>query len=146
MGGLSETPERAVVEGRPQFGRYARPFRDLNLLDAQCGIPRLLGLRRLRLKEWVHIALVHQDWYLSMAIVDAGFLVTSWLHLFDRRSREAFEHVRKLPPGRFRAPANVLDHAGTIEARDTGCPCTTTFTSRSTISRSRCAQRGPCPQ
>jgi hypothetical protein len=117
MDGLLETPERAVVEGRPQFGRYGRPFRELNLLDAQCGIPRLLGLRRLRLKEWVHIALVHQDWYLSMAIVDAGFVVTSWLHLFDRRSRKAFEHVRKLPPGRFRAPANVLDHSGRIEAR-----------------------------
>ena len=117
MDGFPETPERAVVEGRPQFGRYGRPFRDLNLLDAECGIPRLFGLRRLRLKEWVHIALVHQDWYLSMAIVDAKFLVTSWLHLFDRRNGRAFEHVRKLPPRRFRAPANVWDHSGRIDAR-----------------------------
>jgi hypothetical protein len=117
MDGFPETPERAVVEGRPQFGRYTRPFGELNLLDAECGVPRLFGLRRLRLKEWVHIALVHQDWYLSMAMVDAGFLVTSWLHVFDRRSRAAFEHVRKLPPGRFRAPANVVNHSGRIEAR-----------------------------
>ena len=117
MGGLLETPDRAVVDGQVQFGRFSRPFKDLNLLDARCGIPRLGGLRRLRLKEWVHIALVHDDWYLSLAIVDAGFLVTSWLHLFDRRSCEAFEHVRKLPPGRFRAPANVLDHSGKIETR-----------------------------
>jgi len=117
MGGLLDTPEKAVVNGQVQVGRFARPFRELNLLDAQCGIPRLFGLRGLRLKEWVHVALVHRDWYLSMAAVDAGFLVTSWLHLFDRRSRKAFEHVRKLPPGRFRAPANVLDHSAKIETR-----------------------------
>ena len=85
MDGLLETPDRAVVDGQVQFGRFARPFRDINLLEAQCGIPRLGGLRRLRLKEWVHVALAHHDWYLSLAIVDAGFLVTSWLHLFDRR-------------------------------------------------------------
>jgi len=116
MGELLETPDRAVVGGQVQFGRFGAPFQDLNLLDAQCGIPRFGGLRRFRLKEWVHIALVHDDWYLSLAAVDAKFLVTSWLHLFDRRNREAFEHVRKLPPGRFRAPANVLDHSGKIEA------------------------------
>lgn len=117
MGELLETPDRAVVDGHVQFGRFERPFRELNLLDAQCGIPRFGGLRRFRLKEWVHVALVHDDWYLSLAIVDAGFLVTSWLHLFDRRNRDAFEHVRKLPPGRFRAPANVWDHSGKIETR-----------------------------
>jgi hypothetical protein len=117
LDGLLETPDRAVMDGQVQFGRYGRPFRDLNLLDAQCGVPRLCGLRGLRLKEWVHIAVAHQDWYLSLAVVDAGFLVTSWLHLFNRRSGKAFEHVRKLPPGRFRAPANVLDHFGKVETR-----------------------------
>jgi hypothetical protein len=117
MAGLQEPPERAVIEGVVQFGRFARPFRDLNLVDAACGIPRLCGLRRLRLKEWVHIALVHDEWYLSLAIVDLGFLVTSWLHLFDRRTGEAFEHVRKRPPGTFRAPQNVWDHSGEIDTR-----------------------------
>ena len=39
MGKLLETPDRAVVDGQVQFGRFARPFRELNLLDAQCGIP-----------------------------------------------------------------------------------------------------------
>ena len=117
MVGLTETPERAVVDGQVQFGRFLQPFKELNLLDAQCGIPRFGGLRRFRLKEWVHIALVHDDWYLSLAAVDVGFLVTSWLHLFDRRNHKAFEHVRKLPPGRFHAPANVLDHYGEIQTR-----------------------------
>jgi hypothetical protein len=117
MTGLLETPDRAVVDGQVQFGRFDRPFRELNLLEAHCGIPRLGGLRRFRLKEWVHFALAHHDWYLSLATVDAGFLVTSWLHLFDRRNGEAFEHVRKLPPGKFHAPANVWDHSGKIETR-----------------------------
>jgi hypothetical protein len=117
MGRLLETPDRAVVDGQVQFGRFARPFRELNLLDARCGTPRLCGLRQLRLKEWVHFALIHPDWYLSMAVVDAGFMATSWLHLFDRQNRKAFEHTHKLPPWRFRAPANVLNHSAEFEMR-----------------------------
>ena len=115
MGRLLETPDRAVVDGQVQFGRFARPFRELNLLDAQCGITQLCGLRQLRLKEWVHFGLIHPDWYVSMAVVDAGFLITSWLHLFDRQNRKAFEHVRKLPPWRFRAPANVRNHSAELK-------------------------------
>jgi hypothetical protein len=117
MGKLLETPDRAVVNGQVQFGRFARPFRELNLLDAKCGITRVGGLRRFRLKEWEHWAVVHPNWYLSVAIVDVGFLVTSWLHLFDRRNRKAFEHVRKLPPWMFRAPANLWDHSGEVKTR-----------------------------
>jgi hypothetical protein len=114
---LQVPSESAVLGGKVQFGRYGRPFRHLNLLEADCGIPRLLGLRRLRLKQWVHIAVIHHEWYLSLALVDLGFLGTSWLHLFNRRTGQAFEHSRKLPPGRFRAPENVWDHSGKIEAR-----------------------------
>ncbi|MBM4444099.1 MAG: DUF2804 family protein [Chloroflexi bacterium] len=114
---LPEPPEKAVINGEVQFGRFGRTFRDLNLLDAECGIPRLPGLRRFRLKQWVHIAVVHDEWYLSLAVVDLGFLATSWLHLYDRRTGKAFEHEWKLPPGRFRAPANVWDHSGRFEAR-----------------------------
>ena len=117
MARLLEAPDMAVVDGQVQFGRYARPFRELNLLDARCGIPRLGGLRRFRLKEWEHFALIHPDWYISLAVVDVGFLVTSWLHLFDRRNHKAFEHVRKLPPWMFRAPANVWDHSAEFKAR-----------------------------
>jgi len=117
MGKLLETPDKAVENGQVQFGRFARPFRELNLLDAQCDIPRVSGLRRFRLKEWEHWAVVHPDWYLSVAIVDVGFLVTSWLHMFDRRNRKAFEHVRKLPPWTFRAPANLWDHSGEVKTR-----------------------------
>jgi hypothetical protein len=112
---LQETPEKAVVKGQAQFGRFGRPFRDLNLLDAECGIPRLLGLRRFRLKEWVHVALVHPEWYVSLILLDLRFLALSWLHLYDRRTGKAFEHERKLPPGRFCAPANVWDHSGRFE-------------------------------
>ncbi len=112
-----ETPDKAVVDGQVQFGRFLKPFRELNLLDAQCGTPRLFGLRRFRLKEWEHWAVMHPDWYLSVAVVDLGFLVTSWVHVFDRRNSKAFEHVRKLPPWKFRTPANVLNHSGKVKTR-----------------------------
>lgn len=117
MNGLLETPDRAVVGGQVQFGRFARPFEKLNLLDAQCGIPRFGGLRSLRLKEWVHFALIHPDWYLSVAMVDVGFLVTSWLHIFDRRNQKAFEHARRLAPCGFRAPPNVWNDSAEVKTR-----------------------------
>jgi hypothetical protein len=117
MGRPLDTPVKAVVDGQVQFGRFARPFRELNLLDARCGIPRLFGLRCFRLKEWEHWGVIHPDLYLSVAVVDLGFLVTSWLHVFDRRNRRAFEHVRKLPSWTFRAPANVWNHSGEVKTR-----------------------------
>jgi hypothetical protein len=112
-----ETHDRAVVDGQVQFGRFSRSFKELNLVDAPCGIAKVGGLRRFRLKEWEHWAVIHPDWYLSVVAVDFGFLVTSWLHVFDRRNRRAFEHTRKLPPWTFRAPANVLNHSGEFKTR-----------------------------
>jgi hypothetical protein len=112
-----DTPDRAVVDGQVQFGRFTRAFRELNLLDAHCGIPRLGGLRRFRLKEWEHWAVIHPDWYLSVLAVDVGFLVTSWLHLFDRRNDMAFEHTRKLPPWMFRAPPNLWNHSAELKTK-----------------------------
>lgn len=112
-----ETPEKAVVDGEVRFGRFMRPFRELNLLDAKCGIPQFAGVRRFRLKEWVHFALIHPDWYLSVVMVDVGFLVNSWLHIFDRRSQKACEHVRMLPPWGFRAPPNVWNDSAEVNSR-----------------------------
>jgi len=117
MSDLEQPAESAVRGGQVWFGRFERPFLNLNLLDAECGIPRLLGWRSFRLKEWVHIAVVHQEWYFSLALVDLGLLVTSWLHVFDRQTGAAFEHERKLPLRSFCAPANLWNHVGRIQSR-----------------------------
>ena len=126
---LTPTPEEAVTHGQANFGVFDAPFRNLNLADCKTGMPRLGGLRRSRLKEWQHFAIVHPDIYISIALVDAKIVCTSWLFVHDRRSGKSFEHVRKMRPGklgfadtlwdaktRFAAPGyeislhNCLDH------------------------------------
>ncbi|MBM4353566.1 MAG: DUF2804 domain-containing protein [Deltaproteobacteria bacterium] len=110
-----EAQEKAVVGGVAQMGRFSGPFADLNLLECE-GVPGPLAPRRFRLKEWVHVGVIHPDFYLSIAVVDAGFLVTSWTHAYLRKTGRAFEHVRKLPPRAVRLPANLLDHRTELKA------------------------------
>jgi hypothetical protein len=110
-----EAMDRAVEGGVARFGRFAAPFRDLNLLDCE-GVPGPRAFRSFRLKEWEHLAIIHPDLYLSVAVVDAGFLITSWTHVYLRRSGKAFEHIRKLLPGSVRIPGNLWDHGAELKA------------------------------
>lgn len=99
----------AVVEGQPVYGIRTHPFERANLLDAR--FPGFTGstrwLRKLRLKEWQHFALVHPDYYLSLALVDAKYTTTSFVCAFARASGETIEHSRQAPPGIVRLPEGL---------------------------------------
>lgn len=75
--------------GRPNFGVYNRAFKDVNM-DAGAWpvrgktIPN--NICRTRLKEWQHFAVVWPKGILGLAIVDAKYLVTSWVHLVELSS------------------------------------------------------------
>jgi len=106
---LSPTPKEAVTDGRAAFGVFDSPFSTLNLLDCETGMPKLGGLRRSRLKEWQHFAVIHPDFYLSVALVDAKIVCSSWVFVHDRRTSTSFEHVRKLRPGGFSLAETLWD-------------------------------------
>ncbi len=112
---LLDAREKAVEGGQACFGRFSAPFGSLNLLECE-GVPGPLAFRRFRLKEWEHLAVIHPDFYLSVAVVDAGFLITSWTHVCDRRTGKAFEHIRKLLPGSIRLPLNLWDDKAALKA------------------------------
>jgi hypothetical protein len=103
MSTYSSTPTPpALVDslGRTQFGVYQAPFVSPNLADARLRwggrqLPRVLS--NLRLKRWQHFALILPDAFLGLAIVDLGYLKTTWCSFVDRRSGAHFEHRRMGP-------------------------------------------------
>jgi hypothetical protein len=117
MSELIPTPDRLVEDGHVHSGLFDKPFTDLNILDGPTGMRASMGLHRMRLKEWQHFAFVHPDLYISLAVVDAKFLATSWLYFFDRRRNEGKEHGRKLRPGRFWLPMQLWNEGAEFQAR-----------------------------
>lgn len=91
-----KTPDRMVVDGRvAEYGVFKDPFREINLLDTELTIadrrvPRFV--RDLRLKEWQHFGVIHEDYYFGMVIFDAKYLGTSFFYAYSRKSGDFFEH------------------------------------------------------
>ena len=117
MSRLTPTPARLVENGLVHSGLFDKPFTDLNILDGPTGIRASMGLHKTRLKEWQHFAIVHPDLYISLAVVDAKFLATSWLYFFDRRRREGKEQSRKMRGGRFWLPMQLWNESAEFHAR-----------------------------
>jgi len=111
---IRETPVRMIEGGHAEYGLFRTPFHAPNLMDAP-GIPPCL--RRWRLKEWQHWGLLHPDVYVSIALVDAKYLATAWVSVFDRRTRRVFEHARKAPFHDLGLPADVYDGGVEFNAR-----------------------------
>jgi Domain of unknown function (DUF2804), C-terminal/Domain of unknown function (DUF2804), N-terminal len=95
------TPSRMVnAQGQVQFGVFDAPFRELNLEDAQVvwkGVRLPRPVVRFRLKRWQHFGLVLPEVFVGLAVVNVGFLRTSWCHVVDRVAHEQFEHKRMGP-------------------------------------------------
>jgi hypothetical protein len=102
---LLPTPPAWVRDGRFELGTFASPLAEINPLDARIFGPR--WLRRLRLKEWQHFAVVSDDWYLSLALFDAKWLALAQVCLFDRAEGRTLFYERRVPPWRLRVPATL---------------------------------------
>lgn len=109
---ISDTPVQAVEGGRVHYGWFRTPFTDLNLLDCdnwgwKGNSPRVL--RAFRLKEWQHFAVIQEEVYVSIALVDAKYLANAWVCVFDRKDRTKLEHSRVAPLKRIRLPNELWD-------------------------------------
>ncbi|MBI5961672.1 MAG: DUF2804 domain-containing protein [Chloroflexi bacterium] len=93
---LRPTPPQPVFYGQIHFGVFREPFRTLNLVDADVyghrWAPR--WWRNLRLKEWQHFGIVHDDFYCGLTAFDAKFMGISFCYVYDRHSRQIIEHNR----------------------------------------------------
>ena len=94
-------PEHLVdPSGAVTFGSFDGPLRRIDI-DATPlewhghRLPRALA--GLRLKQWQHVGLVLPDAFIGLAVVDLGYLRTTWCHVVDRRKGAHFEHKRMSP-------------------------------------------------
>jgi len=107
---LLKTPERAVDGKDISYGLFETPFRELNLVDADIfnrGRATPEWLRRFRLKEWEHIGIFHEDFFLGVAVVDVKLAGLSWCCVFDRSALVFQERQRKFLPGKVRIPPDL---------------------------------------
>ena len=107
---LREPPAKAYQGDSILYGLYKGPIPDLNLLDIDIfdrKRPSPRWVRRLRLKEWEHIGILAESFYLGIALVDAKFLGVSWCCFFDRKTLETIEHTRKFLPGTINVPPRL---------------------------------------
>lgn len=94
---FKDTPSDLVVDGQvTQFGLFREPFRQLNLADvAVPGVPA--WLRRFRLKQWQHFAVVSKDFLMAFAVVDTQYLASSFCYVLDRKTGKRVEHHSDRP-------------------------------------------------
>lgn len=118
---LQATPRRMVDDhGQVRYGVFDAPFRELNLADAQLrwhGVTLPRPAVRLRLKQWQHFGLVLPEVFVGLAVVNAGFLRTSWCHVVDRVAGQQFEHKRMSPFLDVRVAHALWDDRTHVHAR-----------------------------
>lgn len=111
----SPPPHLLDADGTPLLGAWRYPLADVDLEDASVPTGRLGKLRlpptlgRLRLKQWQHFALVNPRLVLTFAVVDVGYLRTSWCQVFDRVRGTRVEHERRLLRGDVRVARSLWD-------------------------------------
>lgn len=106
---LQETPSRAVVDGRvAAYGYFKDPFTHLNLLDAR--IPLIPGfLRKYRLKEWQHFAVITPEYFMGFVVNTAHYLAVSFCYAARRDTGEIVEHHADAGPGAAKLSRELLN-------------------------------------
>jgi hypothetical protein len=112
---LRPTPPQPVFYGQIHFGIFRDPFPTLNLVDADIyghrWAPR--GWRNLRLKEWQHFGLIHDDVYCGLAVFDAKFMGVSFCSVYDRTHHTVVEHKHTtLKRSTIHVPEHLLNGDG----------------------------------
>ncbi len=103
-------PERIVADGRVlAYGMYRGPIADPNLQDLRLYGTRSARIAGLRLKQWQHLAIVHPEVLLTLAVVDAGWTRLGWVQVVDRRTGERVEHQRQAPWLDLRVARTLFD-------------------------------------
>ncbi len=112
MHALLPTPEKAVENGRvASFGHFQTPFTHLNLLETDLfGLP--VGrafVNRMRLKQWQHHLIVHPEFSLAFAVVNTGYMSSTFCYVLDRATGEITEYHKQSHGGTSRLSRELWD-------------------------------------
>lgn len=103
--------DRLVDKGRVRFGLFDQPIGHVNLDEADAfspwPVPKVL--RKLRLKEWQAFQITHERFFIIVALFDAKLISLAQIKLYDRQTGQKHMLEKKLLPGSFRAPTQLLD-------------------------------------
>lgn len=113
-GGDTKHVAQGPVDGSgwPRLGVHETEFAEANLDQAWIlwgGLRIPPPLSRARLKQWQHFALVLPGLHIGLAVVDAGYLRTSWCHVVNRADGSHFEHRRMGPRLDLRVARGLWD-------------------------------------
>jgi len=100
-----------VTDGRFNFGRFERPFRRINPLDARIverfSLPR--AVKAFRLKEWQAFQMANDRFFLNVALFNAKALALVQVKVFDRLTRTKHLFEKKVTPWAFTGPEQLFD-------------------------------------
>jgi len=116
---ILSTPPSLVADGRFALGTYKAPFQRVNPLDARLGRlwPWPRWLKRWRLKEWEHFALVNDQYYLSVALFDAKSVGLAQVCVYSREAGCIHFYERRVPPWKLHLPPNILESRAAYRSR-----------------------------
>jgi hypothetical protein len=92
-------PEALInEEGVPQFGIYYRPFATVNVEDfdyrkvAPFPLSLFESTSRRAIKRWQYMGFASSEVVVGMAVVDIGHAHTAFVYVYNRASRQLYEH------------------------------------------------------
>ncbi|MDR1851073.1 MAG: DUF2804 domain-containing protein [Propionibacteriaceae bacterium] len=107
--------DSVVENGKRHWGRFLRTPANANPVDEYTGVRR--AFERFRTKEWAGFTLTHREFFSSMIIQDAKYLVSSDWYLFDAASGQLFQHAASKPAGSVSLPTNIMASRIVFEAK-----------------------------
>ncbi len=113
---LVAAPPKLVVSGAPLFGTWRGSVLDASLDGLSPPFARgMLGRKRVE-KKWVYTLVATDELFLCLAIIDAGFLHSAFLGLFNRKARTLLADKSVVLPGLL-GRVKVSEQPGSLYAR-----------------------------
>ncbi|MDR1393444.1 MAG: DUF2804 domain-containing protein [Bifidobacteriaceae bacterium] len=100
------TATSVVEDGQRHWGRFLHTPTDANPAAALTGLRG--AFESFRTKEWAGFTITHPEFFSSMIIQDAKYLLSSEWYLYDAATKSLAQHAANARAGSVRLPANIL--------------------------------------
>jgi len=120
----SSAPESLVTRGRFNFGTFDGPIAHVEPMEAKrpFGLPVPRAVRAWRLKEWQAVQIVHERYFILLALFDAKTLAIAQAKVYDRSTRKKFVFERQLPTWKIQVARGLMHSRSHYRGR--GCELT----------------------
>lgn len=99
-------PQNVIEHGQWQWGRYTRPFRSANLLDASPSKPRFW--KNLGLREWQAFQVNTPNHFAMIALYNTKKISLVQFILYDKNTKEKHRFEWKVPAWQIHLPEHLF--------------------------------------